>query len=135
MDKSRRDQFKFYLRELADKMELRDWSISTPPETSPDGSAASVNCLIGRKIAVIRFSCDFDSYSRDQQRHFCVHELLHVHMWGVTQALRDARENSNKEWVRQLELRVHLSEEYGVDGIASIIAPGMPLPPKKKKAD
>lgn len=135
MNQKRRDYWMRYIRDLADRMELRDWSVLVCADTAREGAGASVKCTFGRKIIEITLAHEFDEFDPEKQRHYLIHELVHVHFWGVTQALADVRENMNRHWIAQLELRVHNAEEYGVDGIATILAHCLPLPPKKNRKE
>lgn len=122
-----------YIRDLADRMELRDWSIVVMKKPTPKSAGAGLRCTYGRKIMAIKLAPDFNELAPERQRHYLVHELVHVHLWGVNQAMADARANHPKRWMKMLELTVQNAEEYGVDALAEIIAKSMPFPPTKEQ--
>lgn len=123
-----------YIRDLADRMELRDWSVIVRRKPTKKTFGAGLHCTYGRKIMEISLAPNFNAFSPERQRHYLVHELVHVHLWGVNQAMADARANHPKCWVKMLELTMQNAEEYGVDALAEIIAKSMPFPPVKRKS-
>src|SRR5687767_3801682 len=78
-----------YVREVADKLALRDWGFDiiqeTPQEladTSTDMSDtfACIQPTEGRKYAQISVRRDFWTSKPELQRYTVVHELIHCHM-------------------------------------------------------
>lgn len=117
-----------YIRQLADLMGLRDWSVMVMNKPTGKRAGAAVRCTYGRKIVEIKLAPNFNAIAPELQRHYLVHELVHVHLWGVTQAVADVRMHTPKRWVQHLELAIGTAQEYGVDALAEVIAPTMPLP-------
>jgi hypothetical protein len=137
MDKERRHVWGGYLRALADKMALRDWTIITCEEPAEDGCVATARCSYGRKTVSISFQVGFDRLPPEEQRQTCIHELLHAHWGAMDQVIHDTKQAQNKDWMHRLADTIHLHHEYGVDALADVLAPFFPLPPKdqpKKKA-
>jgi hypothetical protein len=132
MDRDRRLYWGKYARTLADKMELRDWTISTAHRPSVEDANAEVECVYGKKTAIISLSLGFDGRSPEENRTTMVHELIHCHLAALDQHMRDARGNANKAWVQQLESTVNVHQEYAVQALADVISPFMPLPPSPK---
>lgn len=133
MDRERRLYWGQYARDLADKMELRDWTVNIVNE--PPGNenwGASAECRYGRKFVNIRFCNEFDEWKPENQRSTMVHELLHCHFAAVTQHLADARGNVGKTWVDLLDHVVKTHLEYGIDAVADALAKSLPLPPTEK---
>ena len=126
--KKQRAALNAYIRDLADRMELRDWSIYVKRKACRATAAAAVRCIYGRKIFQIKLGPDFWTASPERQRHYLCHELIHVLFWGIEQAMADATAHRPKHWVGMLATTVRNAEEYGVDAVAAIIAPFMPLP-------
>jgi len=119
---SRRQKWLPYVRDLADRLALRDWRVVIADD-APDGSdaIASVYCCPGRKYATIRFGDVFFSDDRADQRHSIVHELVHAHLGAYVAAVE--RLSNDDKTLRMLM-------EYAVDGLADAIAPLVPIPPK-----
>lgn len=134
MDRDRRRYWGEYARDLADRMELRDWTVNIVNEPpGHDEWGASAECRYGRKFVNIRFCNSFDEWEPDNQRSTLTHELIHCHFAGITQYLSDARGNVGKTWVSQLESVIVNQLEYGIDALADALAKSMPLPPTAPK--
>jgi hypothetical protein len=80
-------------------------------------------------VARIYLHKDFDSYTRAEQRHYIVHELVHPHLSPLWFHLE--MQSSGDEG-RRITISHISHEEYAVDDLARIIAPSMPLPSKVK---
>lgn len=124
-----------YCRDLADQMGLRDWTITVAVEepTSPDRVddatwCATSNSTPGRKVADLTFSPTIRDWKPEDVRNTVVHELVHPHFDPLFEMVRE-------------DLHTHVSQstydvfcdgarrwlEYGVDAMAEIIAPSLPL--------
>ena len=130
MTEAEREHWQAYIRQIADRMHLKDWRVELrqrPPENKD--AAAEVLCTYGRKLAYIYFAQDWADIEAEKQRHFVVHELVHLHL----QTVRDMVEQDMKGVLGNQAHEVLLwpfkrALEYGVDGLADAIAPLMPLP-------
>ena len=123
MTDPRRQAFAPYVRDLADRLRLRDWTIYVRDDPPHDGECiASIHCVEGRKVANIRFNDPFLDDSPEDQRHTIVHELLHCHVNGAWDYAVDtfATEDARRAFRRLAET--------AVDGLADAIAPLLPLP-------
>jgi hypothetical protein len=123
MTDPRRQAWAGYVREVADRLRLRDWAVVVKDDGPEDGDAhASCHCVYGRKLALIRLSDGFLDDPPEGQRHSVVHELLHCHLddgyWFAYGRM------PNGEAKEAFERFV----EKGIDGLADAIAPLMPLP-------
>lgn len=121
-----------YVRDMANRLGLRDWLIMLHREPPPDQSAgAYVEATPNRKYADIWVCRDFRDLPAETQRHYVVHELLHLHFCDagdhlcdlvaggiLSQASADQAGNTLKRVI-----------EYGVDGVAYEIARLYPLIP------
>jgi hypothetical protein len=117
-----------YLRDLADRMGLKDWTIEVLADLCDDDSHADIRCIEGRKLAKVRFARDWREQTPETQRHTCCHELIHCHFAAVhLDTLRKLKSVDGETFMMHLE--------YGIDGMADAIAPHMPLPLAIKKAD
>lgn len=131
MDKKDRVRYDKYLRTVADNMNLRDWDVGVGRVPADDGLNAQAHGAYGRKILTVYVAPDFLDRSKEGQRQTCVHELLHAHFNGVTQAMTTALNARKKNWLDTLDDQVRLALEFGIDATADIIASQMPLPPGK----
>lgn len=110
-----------YLRCLADRMGLRDWTVGHD-EKDPGGDRhASARWVYGRKRLWVRFSPEFHADAAEARRQTAVHELIHAHFAPVDDFLREHLGAKAFSDYRMLS-------EYGVDALADVIAPHMPLP-------
>jgi hypothetical protein len=124
MKDPRRAPFALYLRELADLIGLRDWTIRLEDvaPSNPDVTAA-ISCIYGRRLAHIRLSDSFLDDGPEEQRATCIHELLHCHFDPASEiALESLPEAVQPSFRRMFE--------YGIDATAYGCAHGFPLPPK-----
>ena len=125
-----RSDFCPYVRDLANRMGLRDWAFEIP-RTQPDDTEANaaIFCAFGRKHGEIRLSDSFleDSTPEEQRQTLC-HELAHALFAPMHQFLRDTLdEHAFKAYL--------LLFEYGIDATADALAPHMPLPLTTAKAE
>jgi hypothetical protein len=118
---SRRQKWAPYVRDVADRLALKDWRVVVADDVPTDRDClASVYCCEGRKIATIRFNDSFLEDTRDRQRHIVVHELVHAHLAAYVRAVE---KKTNDDDV------LALLHEYATDSLADAIAPLVPLPP------
>lgn len=123
MKDSDRDWLANYLRDLADRMRLKDWAIEVQAEHAHDSTHAEVQCVDGRKLAKVRFARDWHEQTPEVLRHTCCHELVHCHFaaaWAEMSRRLKAKDFATFEML----------VEYGIDGMADVIAPHLPLPLK-----
>jgi hypothetical protein len=126
-----------YVRDLADRMGLRDWTLRvdlTEPD-APDRRdeqrwGASAHPLPGRKYAIITLGTSVSEADPDEQRQTIVHELVHLHFGALVDQLR----NDLDDFIPPAAFGVFDASatrnlEYGVDALAVVIAEHMPLPP------
>jgi hypothetical protein len=122
MDEQRK-QFGSYVRELADLMGLRDWTVHVSPDL-PDNPkhGAEADCTFGRKIVSVAFSDAFFRTSRDSQRATVCHELVHAHIAQLHHLLH--RILPDPQWEPY-----YVAMEYAVDAMAESWSVHLPLPP------
>jgi hypothetical protein len=118
----RRQRWFPYVRDLADKLGLRDSKIAIDDD-GPFGAddTAAIHCVEGRRIGHIRLSDDFLGAKPVEQRQTVVHELLHLHVDAAWRIAIGAMPEP-------VHLAYRLMAEHGVDAIATAIAPLLPLP-------
>jgi hypothetical protein len=121
---TRRQRWLPYLRDVADRLHLRDWRFVIAEDLPNDrDSIATAWCCYGRKYATLRLNDSFLADNRDEQRNTIVHELVHAHLAPYVRAV-ETMTNDDKV--------LRLLMEYSVDGLANAIAPLVPLPPTIK---
>lgn len=117
-----------YMRNIADVMGLRDWTLNLLHEPCDDDCNAQVRLIYGRKVADIRVSEAFRSFDPERIRRTVVHELIHFHFAACSNLIEhDLSGHLSKQalniffsaWVRDFE--------YGVDGLATAVASSLPL--------
>jgi hypothetical protein len=119
---TRRQKWAPYVREIADRLALKDWVIDVDDDGPKDQSAhASIWIAHGRKRATIYLSDEFLADSRPEQRQSIAHELIHVHNGPYWDAVSRATDDDKN---------IRMLMEYSVDGLADGVAPLLPLPPK-----
>lgn len=117
-----------YLRDLADRLGLKDWDffVTVNDDTSPYGATCAI--VVGQKRAALGFPPSFDNLTPSNKRLTATHELLHCHLdrWKIIYN-RLAPLLTDREYI-MMELAFRDVMEEGVDGIATAIAPFLPLP-------
>lgn len=121
MTDPRKQAFAAYLRELADRMGLKDWEITVKDGPPDDRSArCSVWMRYGGKQARTYLSEEFLRGTPEEQRADLVHELVHLHFAAMDGVVEDALSPEMYRAYQRLW-------EYGIDGIAEAWAPSLPL--------
>lgn len=120
-----------YVRHMADLLCLRDWEIVIDWTPTSDDSCAEIQPIFGQKRATLSFGPTFLALASTDQRQTVAHELLHCHLFAVTEQSRVsfAAVSGDEAVVRLAQAGVEHSTEIAVDGIADAFAPLLPLPP------
>lgn len=121
-----------YVRDTADKLELRDWTFNVEHAALPseDGlsTLADVTCTDGRKLATVRVCENFRERDPEEQRHVIVHELVHCHLTQLQdQCESDLHSLIGRPADTVFELSFRRNLEYAVDALASALAKHQPL--------
>jgi len=122
-DRKRRYDFKalqIYACRLQDRMGLRDWVVCVVPDEPDDGSTARVLCVYGQRVAFIAFADHYFDLPPERQRAVLVHELVHPHLDVCARLALPKFGDDGEPFL--------LTFEHGVDAVAQVIAPFMPLP-------
>lgn len=134
MKKRDRRALKAYVRELADLMGLRDWDfnvvIGDPTADLPgvDCASASIECVDGRKYAVITFADWVRQGSPEDIRDTVCHELIHAHLNPACEIVRvDACDLMQQQTYETLMAGFRRNVEFAVDGMAGALAKHLPL--------
>lgn len=117
------------VRQIADAIGLRDWTINLNYEPPDDTDAmASVSCVYGRRIATISFCSDWWERDPHERHHVIVHELIHV----VTNPLNAFLEEALPVLIGQptwqgVYAAIRQHDEHAVDQLATALSPYMPV--------
>ena len=137
MNRERARYWGEYMRDLADRLELRDWTVTCDRDYAQPPYGATADCIYGRKSVTVAVCAGFDDWPPERQRQTIVHELLHAHTARTSRLLHEARDTIGKYWVGQLDTTIRQDLEYAIDAIACALDKHMPLPPteqsKKRK--
>lgn len=132
--KGDRQQLGEYLRELADRMGLRDWTINLMHDT-PDNPqhAACIEVRYGRKVANISFEEHWAGNDPETLRATCVHELLHCHINQVRHPVDNIQSAIGQTLYATTYDALTDYIEHATDAIATEWARTLPLPVKARK--
>jgi hypothetical protein len=118
-----------YVREIRDLLWLGIWRIdlSRDPIDADDIAAASIKTTYGRKVATLRFSARWETFTPEEQRHVVTHELCHLIENGQRAVMKRCSEvfGDQSKLAEELHLEQH---EYSVDHFAFVLAHYFPLP-------
>ena len=136
MNQRDRKELARYVRHIADEMGLRDWTfevkVGDPDEEDEipncDDALASIECVDGRKFAIITFVPDSRKQPPEELRDTVVHELIHAHLNPACEIVRvDAKDGFSQATYEMLMMSFRRSIEYAVDGLAEVISKQFPL--------
>lgn len=118
-----------YVRQVADTLALRDWTFRLErDQPCPDDAGAQINCLDGRRHALLRINRDFRDEEPGEQRHQIVHEVIHCHFAAAHHTVElDVKQALGEAAGSLLDRLFSRSVEYAVDGLAQAVAPTFPL--------
>lgn len=131
-----RDALGRYVRDMADLMGLRDWTVgiaSDPPED--DEANASVEVTFGRRYAMIKFSATWTERAPEEMRQTVVHELAHCHLWSMNQRICDLHNLLGTGTYEVMEKAYRENLELAIDAIAQAWAETLPLPVKADESE
>lgn len=133
LSKQQRAGLAAYVRYVADRFGLKDWSFELEWDSSTAGGAdaadAEISPLFGRKFAVVRFAQDFGRFSPSYQRYLVCHELTHCHLGPVDELCRRTFETAlGQTGAAVVQHGYDQASETAVDAIATAFAQHMPLP-------
>ncbi len=124
-----------YARDLADKLELRDWTVTIGPgdpggPERADGKrwGACSDSIPGRKYVTVTLTPDCREWSREDLRATVAHELIHAHLAPLMEVIRTDLAGhlapSTHEVLCDGTTR-HM--EFAVDALADATAKHLPL--------
>lgn len=127
-----------YVRDIADRMHLRDWSIlvSDDPADVPDDGIDDERCAtfsgtLGRRAAFIWINREWwEQATPEERRQTIVHELIHAHEHAAREVVIHALTVYPRRTADVLQGIYDVQNEYTIDTLADVITPFMPLPPE-----
>lgn len=118
-----------YFARLRPLLLLGHWRLDFPREAPTNAdAAASVQAMERRNIATIRLGEGWYAASREAQRQYAVHELLHLHLARLDFAIGDFARVTDDQSYGIIRTAVSRHLELTVDGLADVLAPLLPLP-------
>lgn len=130
MTAARQARWQAYLRSLADLLGLRDWRVELEDEPCDSQTAAAcVRCIYGQKHAYVRLGRGFDDESPGLQRHYLVHECLHLHLRLLDDVMVNVGNRLAPDTYSALRDTFDDAEEVAIDGIGWAVSQFLPLPP------
>jgi hypothetical protein len=128
-------QLRRYCRDLADALELRDWTVmvtvaepDSPARADGKRWAASSESTPGRKFVELTFAPDVREWRLEALRSTVAHELIHAHFQPLVEILReDLYGHLGKQAYELVNDGATRWLEYGVDAMADATAKHLPL--------
>jgi hypothetical protein len=125
-----------YIRDLADRLGLKDWEYLLSEDPPHDAAWASIEPIEGQKLGVIRLCPDWDNRDDDGRRLTIVHELLHSHQAMALDIVRiDLLKHLAQSTYDVFQVTHRRAMEYANDAVARVLAPLMPSYPSEPKAE
>ncbi len=111
-----------YIRDLADRLCLKDWRVEVIEETvNSKHHNAEIGTICGYKDARIQLCEDFFAKGPAKQRSILCHELVHLHLAQLDDFLRPILGASQ-------QTTYDLLREMAVDEIAHAVGAHLPMP-------
>lgn len=127
-----------YVRDIADRMHLRDWAVlvSDDPDDAPEDGIDDERCAtfrgtLGRRAAFIWINREWwEQATPEERRQTIVHELIHAHEHASREVVIHALTVYPRRTAEVLQGIYDVQAEYAIDTLADVIAPYLPLPPE-----
>lgn len=130
--KKQRSRLRHYIRQIANALELRDWAFTLSHDPPTDADAiACIECVYGRKHAVISVAARFWASAPEEQRQTIAHELIHCHLQPTVWNLNSLGSHVPVSTFDVLMGTHRDALEFATDALADAIAPHLPLPGEK----
>lgn len=118
-----------YLLELARGSGLAGWRIDIAEEPAAAEHWVSVSVERSQAVATLSLNADLFDQPPADQRHYLVHELVHVHLAPLDWSFEDAALSLGVRARRFAEGTWDQRSERACDDIARLLSPRLPLPP------
>jgi hypothetical protein len=119
-----------YIREMADRLLLRDWVVELGRESTDEGSRAQIAINRERNMGTVTLCDRWFIRTPEEQRTTIVHEMLHLHSARLCRVMTRLQDEVEGDGVRYAANAHNEEEEIMVDALARAIAPFLPLPPE-----
>ncbi len=118
-----------YLSTLRNFMLLAHWELSVREGVDDDDSVLEVEVGDTLRHFTVSVGASFWTLTAQDQREYCVHELIHVHLEALEHALIDAVKAHLPDAAYQVALASHRrANEFATDALARACAEKFPLP-------
>jgi hypothetical protein len=125
--------YQTYIRDLADRLLLKDWEFELKREWADDDAYAEVSVSRDEDHFSIHITEGLAGYPPEQRREWLVHEILHAHTARAEQQIERLEELlSDNQAVKLAKQAFDDEMEIVIQRLARILAPMMPLPPEVK---
>jgi hypothetical protein len=124
-------RYQTYLRELADRLLLRDWEIELRREWSDTNAYATCMPFDKENHLWVKLSESFDGNPAEERREWLVHELLHAHFARLDRVVERVKElaSADNDLMKLVAQHHDEESEICVQRLARILTPFLPLPP------
>jgi hypothetical protein len=123
-----------YIREMADRLLLRDWEFELRRESADEGARASISLNYNKNDASVVVCDRWFVRAPDEQRQTITHELLHAQTARLRRVMSRLNDEVGGEAIGYANAAYSEEEEIVVDTLARAIAPLLPLPPEVSDA-
>jgi hypothetical protein len=126
---SKRDRkaLEAYIREIADRLRLKHWTIRLGEDPSDEGTVAQHEAAASIHEATIWVCENFRLCHPEEQREAIVHELLHTHHeWTWRLVHTDLLEHMGRPAYNLFCDSYRRAMEYQIDALAKAFAPTVP---------
>jgi hypothetical protein len=128
MKRKDRQALAAYVRFVADRIELRDWTLVLEPDPPEQDIEAHIRPIFGRHVAYLRFSTQFRGLDSERQRYVVCHELVHLHLDRISTYLENGLDDLVGRPAHAVIWQRHREDiEMAVDGIAEALAVTLPF--------
>jgi hypothetical protein len=131
MSDAEREYWEGYARSLLEPLAMVGWDVRVSDVPCEGAEAVTIECIEGQRVAFLRFSEEWGTFSDEDRRTYLSHELHHIpftqmrfYIWNTLERLL------GKRTFRAWWAGFHLLFEYGVDHVARTAAARLPLPPE-----
>jgi hypothetical protein len=129
-----------YMRDLANRLGLRDWTLYLTHVTPNDDDAhAAVHPIEGRRHAEVFLCADWRKLEPNEKRAALVHGLVHCHGVPFYDLVRlDLPKHLGQQSYDLFYAAFRRTVEYEVDALTDVLAPLMPpcpYPPEPEPID
>lgn len=112
-----------YVRYLARRLGLENWSVEVWDDHAEDGAAAEIFLTYGRFKAVVKLHHEFPLWNPYERRQTLCHELAHIYFGGLQSLMEDLEEVLSTEAFKLHQAAFLRALEYSVEKFANAFSP------------